>query len=388
MRANPGGYIPPDQVVGRDQLVRRLWRVLERQSLVLTAERRIGKTSVLNKMKEEAPEGLVVFYRDIEGVCGPLEFVEVIYRDVEAHLSRRQRTANRVRRFVERMAGAEVASVIRFPETMRADWKLLLEHLMDDLVENQEGTVVFFWDEMPLMLYKLKTAENEAAAIEVLDALRAVRQRHPRVRMVFTGSIGLHYVLTALKRAGSANAPTNDMGSEEVSPLSPDDGARLARALFDGEQVRVVDPDTVSRAVSEEVDHFPYYIHHVVDEMTEDDAVWDAARVREIVDRRLRDGNDPWHLRHYRERIDTYYLGPERDFALAVLDILAAAVGPLSFDELFNLLRSRIATEDRETTHDVITLLRRDHYVEVDGAGAYRFRFPLLHRWWRLNRGI
>ncbi|BCL36987.1 hypothetical protein [Nostoc sp. MS1] len=53
LRANPGGEIAPAEVFGRDTLIQNLWRVLERQSLVLSAERRMGKTCVVKKMTKE-----------------------------------------------------------------------------------------------------------------------------------------------------------------------------------------------------------------------------------------------------------------------------------------------------------------------------------------------
>ena len=68
MKANPGGQIPPSEVIGRDTLIRRLWRILERQSLVLSAERRMGKICVIKKMRAEAPEDKLTIYRDLEGV--------------------------------------------------------------------------------------------------------------------------------------------------------------------------------------------------------------------------------------------------------------------------------------------------------------------------------
>ena len=54
MRANPGGQIPPSEVVGRDELIARLWQRIEGQSLLLSAERRMGKTCVVKKMVSEA----------------------------------------------------------------------------------------------------------------------------------------------------------------------------------------------------------------------------------------------------------------------------------------------------------------------------------------------
>ncbi len=65
MRANPGGQLSPNEVVGRDRLIAQLWDILERQSVVLTSERRIGKTQVVKKMEAEASDEIFVVYRDL-----------------------------------------------------------------------------------------------------------------------------------------------------------------------------------------------------------------------------------------------------------------------------------------------------------------------------------
>lgn len=100
MKANPGGYIPPHEVLGRDRLIERLWRVLARQSLVLTAERRMGKTSMLRKMAVESPADMVVVFHELEDVNAPLEFVQLVFDDVSAYLRRSQRVAHRVLGFL------------------------------------------------------------------------------------------------------------------------------------------------------------------------------------------------------------------------------------------------------------------------------------------------
>ena len=50
MQINPGGRLDIDDVVGRDHEIDRYWHVLERQGLILSAERRIGKTHILLKI--------------------------------------------------------------------------------------------------------------------------------------------------------------------------------------------------------------------------------------------------------------------------------------------------------------------------------------------------
>jgi len=63
--------IPPNEVVGRDKLIARMWKTLERSSAVFTAERRIGKTTILKKMEAEPAEGHVILYADLEKVDTP-----------------------------------------------------------------------------------------------------------------------------------------------------------------------------------------------------------------------------------------------------------------------------------------------------------------------------
>src|SRR5207244_1709762 len=102
-----------------------------------------------------------------------------------------------------------------------------------------------------------------------LDALRSLRQTHSGLRMVFTGSIGLHNVLTSLKRAGYANDPTNDMLTIDVPPLDPTHARQLASKLLNGEGIRVREPEAVIQAIADRVDGIPYFIHHVVDQLAQ-----------------------------------------------------------------------------------------------------------------------
>ncbi len=390
MKANPGGQLSPSEVIGRDALIQRLWRVLERQSIVLSAERRMGKTSIVKKMTAEAPSGKLAVYRDLEGIRTPVEFVETIFHDVESYLSGSRKLAAKTRLLLQQFAGIEFSGV-KFPEAAAPHWKSLLTSTIEDLVAHQaqqQRGVIFFWDEMPLMLYNIKQRTGEDTAMEILDTLRSLRQMHPDLRMVFTGSIGLHNVLTSLKRAGYANAPTNDMNTIDVPSLPSDEAQTLARQLLAGEQLQAADPQAVAHRIAVAVDGIPYFVHHVVDQLAQREGAVDAETVTEVVDDCLIDQQDPWHLSYYRERINTYYLPDELPVALNLLDVLATSSTPLSLDEVFNFLNSRMSAPKIEAMRDVLILLQRDHYVVQERNGTYRFRFPLIQRSWRLQRGL
>lgn len=387
MRANPGGQLDYKEIIGRDALAGRLWRVLECRSLVLTAERRMGKTSLVRKMVADPPAEHLPVYRDLEGVTSPLELVELVFHDVEEYLSRRNKLAERVRGLVREISGGEIAG-FKFPPAVIPQWKHLLSRTIEDLAEHQDGKLVFFWDELPLMLHNIRRRLDEQTAMDVLDSLRALRQTHSKVRMVFTGSVGLHNVIASLKRAGYANDPTNDMDTVDVPPLDPVSARDLARQLIVGEALESSEPDRLAAEIAGAVDGLPYFIHHVVDQLAARRGTVTPEMVKQIVAECLVNPCDPWHLGHYRERIATYYETGEQSLALSVLDILATAGSPLTCDQVLNLVASKTAQANREDVLRMLKLLQRDHYLIQETDGTVRFRFGLIQRSWRLQRGL
>lgn len=399
MRANPGGEIDPQDVVGRDPFIKGLWGTLERQSVVLVAERRMGKSCVIKKMRKEDSGKHLAFYADLEGLDTPIDFAEHVFRDVREHLSAWQWAASGTRVLLNRLAGVEIAKVGKFPPALKSHWRALLEAIVSDLVKHHDRPVIFFWDELPLMLQKIKVNSGEKAAMEVLDVLRFLRQTHSKLRMVYTGSIGLHHVLSELKEAGHTNDATNDMRTVELLPLSEEDAQLLACELIRGEQLACADERTTAESLAHETDCIPFYVHHVVAAMRDRGTSASADLARQVVNEFLVHAQDPWHLEHYRSRLEEYY-GKERvPVVLYLLDELAVGE-TVSFDSLLGQLGAHFGREegetarqilggDREPLHRLLELLQKDHYLVQRGEdGTYRFRFPLIKRWWRLNRNL
>jgi len=392
MKSNPGGQIPVSEIIGRDQVVSRFWQILERRSLVLTAERRTGKTHVIKKMMSAVPKGILIIPgndtpRDLEKVHTSSEFVESVFFDVDEYLSRQKRTAEKARRFLTHLAGAEFNG-FKLPTLTGPHWKTLLIETIDDLMRQQDGLVLFFWDEITLMLFNIKEREGAQTAMELLDTLRSLRQMHPKIRMVFTGSIGLHMLISSLRRLGYSNDPTNDMDMQDVDPLKLPDAMNLALLLLKGENITGDDLEKTAEEIALAVDGIPHYIHHVVDQIKELGGKASGEIVQHIVSTCLTESNDRWHMSYYRDRLDNYYDVEEKRFALRILDVLCVSNEAMSFDNLFNLLKSQIVTEDIEAVRNVLTKLRRDHYVIQNNDGKYTFRFPLIQRSWRLQRGL
>lgn len=205
--------------------------------------------------------------------------------------------------------------------------------------------------------------------------------------MVYTGSVGLHHILTRLRRAGYTNRPTNDMFAVEVSPLESSDAQILARRLLLGGKIATDHPHPVASAIAKAVDGIPFYIHHVVAAMRNLNKV-EVSTVDEVLTKVLMSPEDPLDLHHFELRVGTYYEEGDRSAILALLDSTAVSAKPLTLEEVFNLLKARVVTDDLEYVRELLMLLRQDHYLRQNPDGTYEFRFGIIRRWWTVHRGL
>ncbi|RKY18713.1 MAG: hypothetical protein DRQ55_12635 [Planctomycetota bacterium] len=397
MRASPGGQLPIDEIHGRDAFIAELWRTLETNSIRLEAERRVGKTHVLNKMEGEPSGNWEVIKLDLEEVHSAIEFAERIGGAVHQRLTGWKKKARRIGDVLAQYGGGGKVGPLRFPRAADRPsgyWKTLLTSAINDLVEQQAQTgkrVVFLLDEMPWMIAAIaeRDPDGEHAAMEVLDVLRRLRQSTATgagFRMVLCGSVGMHHALASLREKGHRNQPVNDMVLVEVPPLEPRDARELAARLLDGEGFCGDRDGAVAAHIATVSGCFPYYIHWIVSRLRSDDRSATIADVDAVLQWMLTAPHDPCSLRHFRDRIGTYYPGDERT-ALALLDHAAATEGPIETDEFVNVAKS-VGDVDAQATRDLLRLLAVDHYLARGDDGRYRFRHALLRRWWRLERGL
>lgn len=394
MKANPGGQIDLKEVVGRDQIIEQIWDTLEQQSIQMNAERRIGKTTIIKKLCAEPRTGWVPIFQDLEQYHTARDFAMAIYREVEQFLSVRQRVARRSRELLKSLGGTEVGGIFKLPDFVEeSQWKDILTYSIQDLIhecKKKDERLLFLWDEVPYMLSSIKDREGESTAMEILDTLRALRQTHggSGLRMILTGSIGLHHVIKSLKQQNYANTPLNDTFPIVVPPLELEPARELAIKLIKGENIQTKSPKETANAIAQVSDRFPFYIHHIVKALKQSGLEGSRKSVEQIVSQQLLDANDPWELSHYRERIPVYYGRNDKQAILGILDGIAVLSEAISISGLLAELKSTGKLDDREQLIDLLKLLEQDHYLSRTVNGHYQFQFSLLQRWWKLSRGL
>lgn len=394
MKAHPGAQLASTEIVGRDELIVDIWEIVAGASILLTAERRMGKTSVIKKMATEGRDGFIAIYHDLEGHRSPLEFVQTVYDDVAAYLAKRNRLKHGLKRFGQHMAGLEISCgeyiELKLPERAAPHWKKLLRSIMHDLVDNQDHTLVFMWDEFPMMLDNIKQDHGETEARAILDVLRELRQHHGSLRMLMTGSIGIHHVLTDMKRKGYRSTPLNDLHIVTVDPLTSEYARELAVQLIGYGQVPTTESDAIAAAIADGLDGVPFYIHHCIKRLKSKRKRVDLSLTAETIDELICDEADQLDLEHFVTRLSLHYDTAEQLIARAILDALASADEPLTLATLADIAASRITGCARKQVLEMLNILHKDHYVRRHGARAFRysFRLTVVARYWRIIHGL
>lgn len=390
MKPNPGGMLQLSDIVGRDAVVAYLQSALEQQSILLVAERRTGKTHVLEKFKAAAPANWVVIKRDIGAIRSAQEFVQYVMADLYPHLEAKTNFRNWLQGLGEQMGGAQIGPV-KLPNFAAKQWKQILSDAVAHLNENDTiDRVVFLWDELPWML-EIIAKNNPQEAMELLDVLRALRQQHTsKLRMVFTGSLGLHHIVRRLRAQGYNNTPVNDMLAVEVEPLTLADASGLVQRLLTDSGLSVTSP-TVHAETARTLDCIPFYIHHVVSALlknpTAQTQALDMPAVHTVIDHGIHSSDNPWDLQHYEERTQDYYQA-QRAECLALLDAVASHATPLPMADAIRRAKAAHPLVEQQQWIELSRLLERDHYFTRGAAGEVSFKFTVVKRWWVWHRGL
>ena len=390
MKPNPGGILPLQDIVGRENLIAQLLEVLDVQSVVLVAERRTGKTHVLDKFKAAASADWIVIKRDIGAVRSAAEFVQYVMADIYPHLEARTNFRNWLQSLGEQLGGMQIG-LVKLPNFAPRQWKQVLGDAIAHLDEiGSIQRIVFLWDELPWMLEAI-AQQNPHEAMELLDTLRGLRQRHhAKLRMVFTGSLGLHHIVRGLKKAGYNNTPVNDMLAIEVEPLATPHAVTLLERLFMDNQLEAATPALYKQTVRA-LDCIPFYIHHVVSALLKNPVIAGQpigfSQIEAVISHGIHSPNNPWDLQHYEERTLAYY-GKQQAECLAVLDLVACSTESLPTADVIKRAKAAFPLVEQQQWIELLRLLERDHYFARDAADGLAFKFTVVKRWWVRHRGL
>lgn len=379
--------------IGRENDVSRVLERLEHSGVLLVGPRRIGKTSLLKHLCDAPPEGILAVRVNLEGLE---DLAGAVDRIAEALTAAKLVTKKILQNLGDvSLTVAGVGTVTRKGDTAQPEppWRLL-EAMVEQAVSTLEShqRLALFLDEVPWWLDALRRprrddGDDDAMRVRTADArartalaqLRYLRQRDDmteRLRMIFTGSVGISSLAEALQSADAIR----DLSHYELRPMAATDGA----ALFDYElTLRDVGchPDAADAAcrLAGGSPHWIKQLAVLAAEVPRGSVVQVAdveravnallaARMRHVFDD---EGNAHLHRRH----------GHDARVMKRVLSTASASD--------HGVPRSRLVAaaieggvRKRDEAERIVWALIDEFYLEPADDERLRFLNPLLRRWW------
>jgi hypothetical protein len=202
-----GPPVRGDDFFDRESEQRQMWRSLERHHVLLLAPRRVGKTSLMYRLAEQAPaNGFRAIYESAVKCETELALVSQLYKAValQDESVAAALTGGRLGRLVERVKGLKGLGVeLVLKEMAPEDWVPLGEELILALRGSGQRWLLLL-DELPVFVVRLLEQENGRARVRrLLDWMRDARQG--TFRWLLAGSIGLDAVTQRLGLGASIN---------------------------------------------------------------------------------------------------------------------------------------------------------------------------------------
>ena len=388
------GQIPdPDELYGREEFIRHLWRLIEANNILLLAPRRFGKSGVMRHILLNPQAGYLPLSFELEDVDSPEEFVwrvtkELLGRDkLRTLLSHAKRLPASVMEWVKgtfdeaEFEGAKV----KFKTTIQEDWRDAARRMLLEL-EKAEETVVFLFDELPAMLDRLIEKQGEAVAKDFLAWFRAVRMEQKdilrRHRFIVAGSVGIDQIL---RKLGAADKLV-DFARLTVEPIEDPTAKKLAEDL--AESFDIAWGSNLSSELFKMIGApVPYFIHIFFSQLgqlplTQKKDLSIKALERVYMDRVL----GPTcrnYFDHYSSRLKRYGKTGEKA-AMAILRAVAnkeRVSRPVLYD-IYRAGRGRLASD--QDFDDLLANLEYDWYLRLDpDTNEFYFRLKVMQDWWR-----
>jgi uncharacterized protein len=386
-----GRPVTGENFFGREEEQRRCWECLESDHLLLLAPRRVGKTSLMLRLRSEArANGFEASYMSGAEAEDEAGFVQRLYDAVEdlgVSPGIWQRLVDGpFGRWVRSIEKVEVAGVgLELTGADREQWAAAGEKLARAL-DQQESPCLLLVDEVPVFVLKLLHLDTSGErARRFLTWFRALRQRsdlNGSLRWLLAGSIGLDTVAARLNLGDTIN----DLHLFHLGPFSHEVADALLSELSATHQLPL--PQEVRAHILRRVGWtIPYYLQIVFSELREQHGANGAPpptldHVDGIFENLMKPAKKAY-FDYWRQRLDEELGRPDARLAIHLLNAISLDAQGVSRQTLRQHMGKQIrSSEPRdEKLRFLLDVLEGDGYI-AEQDGRFLFRSPLVREFW------
>lgn len=374
-----GPPVTGDDFYGRvEELAKALQYLDTNHSLVLSAPRRIGKSSFAKRLIEDKKSvGWSCVYIDLEGVRTRDEFLQILINkfDKSGIWTEAVNSAGGIETRI--LDGIKGIGPVKLDFSSKETSENLYSSL-SEVIDHTKDTLIVI-DELTLFLSVLgRNEDNNREAEFFLNWFRSLRQvSGSKIRWIFCGSVGLHN----FTRMRNLSMTINDLVSFDFDALSEIEAKGLVKALANSENIPI--SDTVIDVFLGKLEwYIPYFIQLVFTNIKNSPGAREGV-TDQMIESSINRLSRTEELSTWSERLSEY--SRQEGGARLVLKRLSQSDNGLTRDQLLAVYTQYIgetATMADDELSMIMNMLEHDGYIIRTSQGARRFRSPLLKKWW------
>ncbi len=375
----------------RENEIELITRALEKNSVLLKAPRRFGKTSIMYRIYEEPPAGYTAFFHDTEEMRTPQELISwlvsraISESTLRSALSKASGWLRSALEHIDEISAAEFR--LKLSKDIADDWQEKGRDFIE-AIKGEGDAYLFILDELPMFIQNIAANLGNDAARDFLQWFRSIRQMPDmaQTRWLVGGSIGIEHVV---EEVGAGTKTINDFQIMNIDPFKSRTGQAYIRALLKNEgglkRIDTIAVEHISELIGA---HVPYFTQILVYEsLIEMRRRGRRSLDTDIIDTAYREGvlgpASRTYFEHYFTRLKDYY-GEDVEPIAKRLILETARRKEVARDDLFKLFQQLSAGKVNNMQFSyLMTDLENDFYVAYNAEnGTYRFTTNVLRDWW------
>ena len=374
-----GPPVEGDDFFGREKEIRLANRLLDRRhSLLLSAPRRIGKSSLAKKLLDEKKkQGWKCVYIDLEETNTEDGFLRLVIDAFSSNGIWKHVVSEAAQKLTSVFSKIEKVSIgpFEFNFGKKEERENLYKNLKE-LIHHDENTFIVI-DELTLFLGILNKSEDGIEKVTyILNWLRSLRQvEKTKIRWLFCGSVGLRNFASSK----NLSYTINDLTEFTLDELDRKEAAGLLFELGKSEEIEMND-EIINYILDRLSWNIPYFIQVIFSKLAED---YDGALTYDKVDAAYKKLCSENYLSTWSERLGEY-----QEYELPARHILKLlSTQPAGVER--NILLDRLMTGQEPSNVEkvdlalskILEMLENDGYIMKNDA-LRTFRSPLLRDYW------
>ncbi len=387
-----GNWVTGERFWDREEEMERFReRIEEGANLLVVAQRRMGKTSLMKEAAERLKDDYECVFADFQSASNGADAIAELscaLHDKPSLWGKTKQLFANVLGLIDEIGVSELRVKLR-AGVDKGNWMEKGDQLLTILAES-EKPVILLMDEVPILVNRMLkgedhkiTTERKAETGQFMSWLRKHSLEHQgKVRFVISGSVGFEPIL----HQAELSATINNFESFELKPWDEERAIGCLHAL--ARQYKLTMAEGVAREMVGKLGtciphHVQMFFVHTRDVCRRKKiAVVATDLIAEVYKSEMLGISAMKELIHYEERLK---LVLREDCYAMALDILTeTAISGFLSREMLGAIRKYYSTDESdcgEILQELLWVLQHDGYLR-EGKDGYEFVSRLLQDWW------